>query len=215
MKRDHHPPIAGVLTGPLGGATLTLPADVGPRAAIDGRPHLDQRRDRRQPHGDLAQPAGHRVRRSHVMRAVRRPWATRTAVFSRRSRSYARNASPTFPFSPSAFPSATASTIACAAPWPVCGSTGWAASPSRVTTPWCRCLADTPPDAAAVVTAFRSGAEQSRGRGRGGHGRPQGRPSIAWYHAVMSDAAGLAQRPCIPRTGSRAGRTKGRLERLS
>ena len=32
-----------------------------------------------------------------MMRAVRRPWATSTAVFSRRSRSYARNASSTFP----------------------------------------------------------------------------------------------------------------------
>ena len=56
-----------------------------------------------------------------MIRAVRRPWATRTAVFSRRSRSYDRNASSTFSFLPSACPSATASTIACAAPWPVCG----------------------------------------------------------------------------------------------
>ena len=43
-----------------------------------------------------------------MMRAVRRPWATRTAVFPRRSRSYARDASPTFAFAPSAFPTTTA-----------------------------------------------------------------------------------------------------------
>ena len=53
-----------------------------------------------------------------MIRAVRRPRATRTAVFPRRSRSYDHNASPTVPFLPSACPSATASTIACAAPWP-------------------------------------------------------------------------------------------------
>ncbi len=64
---------------------------------------------------------------------VRRPWATRTAVFCRRSRSYSRNASSTLDCVPSAFPRATASTIAWAAPWPVCGSTGCAPSPSSVT----------------------------------------------------------------------------------
>ena len=70
------------------------------------------------PYRHFADATGDWVCHSHDL-AVRRPWATRTAVFGRRSRSYHRRASATIAPSLKAWPRTTASTMAWAAPWPV------------------------------------------------------------------------------------------------
>jgi hypothetical protein len=59
-----------------------------------------------------------------MTRAVRRPCASSVDVLVRRSCSYARNAGSIALSPDSSLPSVTASTIACAAPWPVWGNAG-------------------------------------------------------------------------------------------